>query len=193
MKYQLWPEFARMATLCLFLAAMTQPASAQTQARAHIQHVIVIIQENRSFDHYFGTYPGANGIPVDASGNPTTCYPQATGGCLYPFHDRHNQNGAANHAGPDSITDIGTTKAGTWPMMGFLLNQQNNYANICPRNPARWCAAAARNDAIGYHNRSDLPNYWAYADHFMLQDAMFAPSASWSGPAHLYAAMGYPP
>jgi phospholipase C len=29
-----------------------------------IQHVIIIIQENRSLDSYFGTYPGANGIPI---------------------------------------------------------------------------------------------------------------------------------
>ena len=28
-----------------------------------IQHVVIIVQENRSFDSYFGTYPGANGIP----------------------------------------------------------------------------------------------------------------------------------
>jgi phospholipase C len=178
-----------LVALCPFLVAMSRPAWAQTQlqlARAHIQHVIVIIQENRSFDHYFGTYPGANGIPVDASGNPTTCYPQVPGECLYPFHDRHNQNGASNHAAPDSITDIGTTQAGTWPMKGFLIDQQHTCANLCQAYPAPWCAAAKRNDAIGYHDRSELFNYWAYADHFMLQDAMFAPAASWSGPAHLY-------
>ena len=29
-----------------------------------IQHVVIIMQENRSFDSYFGTYPGANGIPA---------------------------------------------------------------------------------------------------------------------------------
>jgi phospholipase C len=186
-----WPFSAitRASALCLSLTALPWPASAQTQlqaAQAHIQHVIIIVQENRSFDHYFGTYPGANGIPVDASGTPTTCYPQATGGCLYPFHDGHNQNGASTHSAPASIADIGTTKAKTWPMKGFLLNQQNNYADSCLSNPAPWCAAAKRNDAIGYHNRSDLPNYWAYADHFMLQDAMFAPAAAWSGPTHLY-------
>ena len=33
-----------------------------------IKHVIVIMQENRSFDHYFGTYPGADGLPRTASG-----------------------------------------------------------------------------------------------------------------------------
>ena len=37
-----------------------------------IKHVIMIMQENRSFDSYFGTYPGATGIPI-YDGVPTVC------------------------------------------------------------------------------------------------------------------------
>ncbi|PWU79972.1 MAG: hypothetical protein DLM72_14580 [Candidatus Nitrosopolaris wilkensis] len=48
-----------------------------------IKHIIVIMQENRSFDNYFGTYPGANGIPRG------TCMPLSsdhpTVGCVKPF------------------------------------------------------------------------------------------------------------
>ena len=39
---------------------------------------------------------------------------------------------------------------------------------------------------MGYHNGQDIPNYWAYAQHFVLQDHMFEPVASWSLPAHLF-------
>ena len=39
-----------------------------------IKHVIVIMQENRSFDSYFGTFPGADGIPM-RNGKPTVCVP----------------------------------------------------------------------------------------------------------------------
>ena len=39
-----------------------------------IQHVIVVMQENRSFDSYFGTFPGADGIPMK-HGVPTVCIP----------------------------------------------------------------------------------------------------------------------
>src|SRR5579859_4248746 len=39
-----------------------------------IKHVVVIMQENRSFDSYFGTYPGADGIPMQ-HGVPTVCVP----------------------------------------------------------------------------------------------------------------------
>ena len=38
-----------------------------------IKHVVVIMQENRSFDSYFGTFPGAEGLPTDEDGNFTTC------------------------------------------------------------------------------------------------------------------------
>ena len=53
-----------------------------------IKHVIVIMQENRSFDQYFGTYPGADGIPRTSDGSLAVCVPNpATGGCEKPFHD----------------------------------------------------------------------------------------------------------
>ena len=49
-----------------------------------IDHLIFIVQENRSFDHYFGTFPGADGIPI-AHGRPTACIPDpALGHCSRP-------------------------------------------------------------------------------------------------------------
>jgi len=39
---------------------------------------------------------------------------------------------------------------------------------------------------MGYHTAREIPNYWAYAHHFVLQDHMFEPNKSWSLPAHLY-------
>src|SRR5689334_6102512 len=59
-----------------------------------IKHVIIIMQENRSFDSYFGTYPGADGIP-GLPGNPgrLPCVPDAqTHTCVKPFHDRQDRN-----------------------------------------------------------------------------------------------------
>ena len=48
-----------------------------------IKHVIIIVQENRSFDSYFGTYPGADGIPR-RDGVPAVCVPDPAGGCVRP-------------------------------------------------------------------------------------------------------------
>ena len=39
---------------------------------------------------------------------------------------------------------------------------------------------------MGYHDAREIPNYWAYAKNFVLQDHMFEPNASWSLPAHLF-------
>src|SRR5581483_9916097 len=39
---------------------------------------------------------------------------------------------------------------------------------------------------MGYHDRREIPNYWAYANNFVLQDAMFQENASWSLPEHLF-------
>ena len=57
-----------------------------------IKHIIVIEQENRSFDSYFGTYPGADGIPMQ-NGQPTVCVPMPSGGCQKPYHDTADVNG----------------------------------------------------------------------------------------------------
>src|SRR4030081_794587 len=57
-----------------------------------IKHVIMVMQENRSFDSYFGTYPGAAGIPM-RPGKPAVGVPHPVGGCTRPYHDRNDLNG----------------------------------------------------------------------------------------------------
>jgi phospholipase C len=57
-----------------------------------IKHVIVIMQENRSFDSYFGTYPGADGIPM-TRGGPSVCVPDPqTTQCVKPYADHADGN-----------------------------------------------------------------------------------------------------
>jgi Phosphoesterase family len=56
-------------------SASTRPSSSVVPGIHKIKHVIVIMQENRSFDSYFGTYPGAAGIPM-VQGKPTVCVPR---------------------------------------------------------------------------------------------------------------------
>src|SRR5262249_30599339 len=55
--------------------------------------------------------------------------------------------------------------------------------------PAR--RGGARADLMGYHDARELPNYCAYAHHFVLQDHMFAPNYGWSLPSHLYKVSGW--
>ena len=71
-----------------------------------IKHVIVVMQENRSFDSYFGTFPGADGIPM-SGGVPTPCVPNpATQGCTSPYHDTADVNGGGPHGHASAVADI---------------------------------------------------------------------------------------
>jgi phospholipase C len=148
-----------------------------------IKHVIMIMQENRSFDTYFGTYPGADGIPM-REGKPTVCVPDPEhGGCVAPYHNPKLVNGGGPHGVDASLTDIDGGR-----MDGFIAadeqSQEQSCAGVNVNNPA--CAEAAPAEVMGYHNGEEIPNYWAYAKSFVLQDHMFESDLGWSWPEHLY-------
>jgi phospholipase C len=150
-----------------------------------IKHVIVIMQENRSFDSYFGTYPGADGIPMH-NGTPTVCSPDArSGSCTRPFPDHADVNSGGPHGASNSVADVDGGK-----MDGFIAQARTavlkQAAGNCANPVAPECSRSATPDVMGYHTGSDIPNYWAYAKQFVLQDHMFEPNASWSLPASLF-------
>jgi len=150
-----------------------------------IKHVIIIMQENRSFDSYFGTYPGAAGIPMH-NGVPAVCVPAPAGGCDRPYHDTADVNGGGPHGVVNSLADVNHGK-----MNGFI-GQRDAARSSCrvPNDPA--CAGSAGlPDVMGYHTAAEIPNYWTYAKNFVLQDRMFEPVKSWSLPEHLYLVSGW--
>jgi phospholipase C len=65
-----------IAAGCSASKAQSNNASSDLQRNHKIQHIIVIMQENRSCDYYFGIDPGADGIPTE-NGLPTVCSPCA--------------------------------------------------------------------------------------------------------------------
>lgn len=145
-----------------------------------IKHVVIITQENRSFDSYFGTYPGADGIAM-VDGQPAACLPDpSTDGCSRPFHNPADSNTGGPHSHADALKDIDNGA-----MDGFV-GQAVKALSGCKSTDAACLHNAKPTDVLGYHDRNELPNYWAYADNFVLQDHMFAATASWSLPAHLY-------
>ena len=73
-----------------------------------IRHVVIIMQENRSFDSYFGTYPGADGIP-GLAGNPGRCRASPTrraAAACSPIHDRQDRNLGGPHSHETAVADI---------------------------------------------------------------------------------------
>lgn len=165
MKQTVRPSLAYALTI---LAALLITRSAPTQTNPppvappgleKIQHFVFIMQENRSFDHYFGTYPGAEGIP------PGVCIPNPAGGaCIAPAHDAKvvNQGGAHNWINALNCIDSGL-------MDGFITG-----------------AVSPPGDVMGWHDSRELSNYWNYARLYVLQDRLFESITSYSLPAHLY-------
>jgi phospholipase C len=155
-----------------------------------IRHVIIIMQENRSFDNYFGTYPGANGIPNG------TCVPlnpkTPSAGCVVPFHDPHDVNAGGPHGAGNARADAddGLT---TQKMDGFVYQQTAGLSGTCKgevvfraaSNCGLFVPGTNRHDVMGYHTAAEIPNYWAYAQNFVLQDEMFEGVRGWSVAAHL--------
>ncbi len=157
----------------------TPAASALELAKQKIKHVVIIVQENRSFDSYFGTYPGADGIPME-NGVPTVCVDDpVTGQCVKPFHDANDLNRGGPHGDKAAIADTDNGK-----MDGFIRTLEGREACVNPLDPA--CAQPGAPDVMGYHDAREIPNYWTYAQQFVLQDRMFESNASWSLPAHLF-------
>ncbi len=150
-------------------ASKAARVSASRPDRRHgihkIRHVIVIMQENRSFDSYFGTYPGATGIPKGV------CVPDPKNQtCIKPYVDHADRNSGGPHQNANSIADVNGGQ-----MNGFV-----GQAELACKT------ASCSTDVMGYHVASDIPNYWSYAKKFVLDDHMFESDDSWSLPAHMY-------
>jgi phospholipase C len=168
-----------LAAIALCGAWATGAAGAAELGIHKIQHVIVITQENRSFDSYFGTYPGANGIPAGV------CLPAPDGSCIAPFHDPHDANAGGPHGRSAAINDIDGGK-----MDGFVMQayQSNGCTESVPECTAcnGTTSKVTCNEVMGYHDAREIPNYWEYAKHFVLQDDMFESALSASAISHNY-------
>jgi phospholipase C len=176
------PTFAATVLVAAGLTGLLSQVSAGSSASIQrIRHVIVIMQENRSFDSYFGTFPGADGIPL-RYGVPTVCVPDPLRQtCQRPFHDPLEANTGGPHSKLDAAADVDGGR-----MDGFV-TQLEGGAKVCPAGSVDPnCSPKGVPDVMGYHTAQEIPNYWAYARQFTLQDHMFEQVASWSLPEHLY-------
>jgi phospholipase C len=170
------------------MAASTCTGATRPTTPNPITHVIIIMQENHSFDNYFGTYPNANGIPQG------TCVPinpsEPDLGCVVPYEDVHDAGPGGPHGAATAQADIDDGISHAY-MDGFVYSE---ITNACGKRgscsgtvfPSRAPLphGAATYAVMGYHTAAEIPNYWAYASHFVLQDAMFEGIRGWSGVSH---------
>ena len=191
-------RLALIASLALIGAAASssgaQPAptaggrTGALNGASKIQHVIVIMQENRSFDHYFGTYPGADGIPMK-DGVATVCLPDPKAhACVRPFHGSSDRDVGGPHDVAAAVADVDGGK-----MDGFIAQNEAGIRRVCKSAPGHsYCSdPAAATNAVSYHDAREIPNYWRYANDFVLQDHMFEPNLGWSLPTHLFLVSGW--
>src|SRR2546425_682698 len=157
------------------------PSPNQSGDIHQIKHVVVIMQENRSFDHYFGTYPGASGFPVKNGKFGACVNDPKSGKCVYPFHTGADKNYGGPHGQTDATAVIDGGK-----MDGFIADAERGKSGCASTNDPACGGNGSTTDVMGYHDAREIPNYWAYAQNFVLQDAMFQPNASWSLPEHLF-------
>jgi len=134
------------------------PATAVAALRSHIQHIVFIVKENRTFDHYFGTFPGADGVTSGLI---------STGDRIPLRHARDRMPHDIGHDWSDAHTAMHDGKMDRFDLVA---------------------AAITENDILSMTQflDSDIPNYWSYAEHFALADHMFSSLAGASFPNHLY-------
>ena len=140
-----------------------------------IEHVVFIVKENRTFNNYFATYPGAEGateggtIRCTEDGCRDGPVVQLTKGPdVYP-HD-------LTHCFRCGLTAINDGKMNGFNHMNGPIPQSTN-ADLYGADMTNY----------SYLDRSGVPNYWAYADRFVLADQFFTPMYGPTLPEHLYA------
>jgi phospholipase C len=160
----------RAVALAILALAMAPAAAADVPPTTPIEHFVVLMQENRSFDNYFGTYPGADGIPKG------TCMPIRTRAkpCIRPFH-----------LGGRPVPDLGHDRRiyrlqyADGGMDGFV-------------RAASMDRQAVERSVMGYYDDRDLPFYWNVADEYVLFDRFFSTTAAGSVASHMLWVTGTP-
>jgi len=178
---------ATLSVACVRSPQGPTPTPPAARAATKLKHLIFIIQENRSFDHYFGTFPGADGIPM-RNGVAAVCVPDPfTHRCVRPYHDPSVVNAGGPHSEEDAALDVNGGR-----MDGFIRALRTNSGRFCQRFPfdpqcvGGGIPATGTPDVMGWHDAREIPNYWRYAQAYVLQDRMFESAFSWSLPSHLF-------
>jgi phospholipase C len=195
-------RIAGCVLILMLVAGLGLPIITYTYAPGptKIQHIIFIVQENHSFDNYFGTYPHANGfssaltIPLD----PNRTYL----GSVRPFHLDASQRvlivGDELPPGISDPSELGPDANTTVPFhlsdesLGRDIGHAWDVAHMAYDNGKMdgFVAAEKSTLTMGYYDRRDIPNYWDYADNFVLDDNFFSSLMGPSLPNHLYIASG---
>jgi phospholipase C len=136
--------------------ALAQPAQLRTGTIRDVEHVVILMQENRSFDHYFGALRGVRGFGdprplMLPNGDSVFRQPSASGAPVAPFH-LDTRTTRADHIGSLDHSWKGSHER--W------------------KNYDVWVPAKSPM-TMGHFTRDDLPFHYALADAFTICDAYY--------------------
>jgi phospholipase C len=147
-------------------SARAEVARQSEETKTPIKHFLVLMQENHTFDNYFGTYPGAEGIP-EGTCIPVDPFDKSNTECVEPFHIGDRPIEDLDHS--DSTFELQYNKG---QLNGFVyaLNQRNQNGAL----------------AMGYYDDRDLPYYWNLVDEYVLFDHFFSSDHGGSFANHMF-------
>ena len=184
-------EFIKKATLLSGMAGMNTLIPASIQKALAIdpkpgstwmdaEHIVILMQENRSFDHCFGMLRGVRGFNDPRAiqlpnGNPVWLQSNQTGQTYAPFHlDIKNTKATWMSSLPHSwANQVGARNDGRYDQW---LNEKRNSIKEYADMPL----------TMGYYNRQDIPFYYALADGFTVCDQHFCSALTGTNPNRLF-------
>jgi len=155
-----------------------------------IKYVFVLYQENRSFDSYFGTFPGANGLYSQSAANTpgftqTITNIDGTTGSVSPFRIGPAQYAAdtddVDHSHPRTVAKM-DIQNGAALMDQFAVTEELKYS---PTGNPTLQAKQMGELTMAYEDCDTVPLLWAYADRFVLFDNIFEAMSGPSTPGNL--------
>ncbi|MEV6205931.1 phosphocholine-specific phospholipase C [Kitasatospora sp. NPDC051914] len=156
-------------------AVAAEAAAGATGTLADARHIVVLMQENRSFDHYFGTLKGVRGFAdrsaIQIAGG-YSVFNQPNGlGRQYPW--QFSATKPAGGADPERLAQCNGDLAHAW----YDQHKAWNGGKL-----DSWVAAKGNVRTLGYLTRADIPFHYALADNWTVNDAYFCSVLSATGP-----------
>lgn len=175
-----------------FDPASTDPALTNDEmiklVRQKVKYVFVLFNENESFDHEYGTFPGVNGLYSDGlnlrSPSNTPGFTQSVtdvNGASYavqPFRLGPQQNATFMDSVDHSHVGLAAklhTVYGAPRMDGFAQDEYSKYASTSAASAAAQAKGKQFSKLVMSHIDCDtIPFFWQYANHFTIFDNIFA-------------------
>ncbi|MGR3874695.1 phosphocholine-specific phospholipase C [Streptomyces graminifolii] len=160
-------------------AVAAQRATAATGTISDVKHVVILMQENRSFDHYFGRLKGVRGFDDRSGITLSGGYPvfnQPNGaGRQYPW--KLSATPAAGGQDGETLAQCNGDLPHSWSSQHSAWNKGRL---------DNWVSGVGNVRSLGYLDRSDIPFHYALADNYTICDAYFCSTLSATGPNRTY-------